>query len=278
MFSSRLFGKSSVPRAEAKQQAPQSATTTQAGDKIADSLRLLELREAHVMRLVDKEIETARGFVSAGRQKHALECMKRKRLHEQELERLMQQKMNLMQTDQMLQSLQFNSLITAAQSEGAVAIETEVKKVNGVEGVEAVIDRAEDALADGNEILQAGARVMGEAASMDDAELLEELEQMEQAELTADLTSIIGSTGKSHAESSTQFATVPRSIPQTTPSLARSTEREAERELAQLAARMNMEEAMPLPMAAIETPMKQCIEPSKMKLCPEPTMPMLAAY
>jgi len=60
-----------------------------------------------------------------------------------------------------------------------MAIEREVKKQGGVEGVERVLDHLSDAMDDAADVLEAGNRKFGAVADMDEDELLDELEQLE---------------------------------------------------------------------------------------------------
>ena len=125
--------------------------------------------------LIANEVAGAAELAAAGKQKAALVCLKKKRVLEKELETLASSKLNLFQSEHTLHALKFNSLIVDAQNLGMQAIEREIKKVHGVDGVEKVQDKLEDLLADAGDVLQAGNRTMGELASVDDDELLEEV-------------------------------------------------------------------------------------------------------
>ena len=125
--------------------------------------------------LIANEVAGAAELAAAGKQKAALVCLKKKRVLEKELETLASSKLNLFQSEHTLHALKFNSLIVDAQNLGMQAIEREIKKVHGVDGVEKVQDKLEDLLADAGDVLRAGNRTMGELASVDDDELLEEV-------------------------------------------------------------------------------------------------------
>lgn len=225
-----------------------------AADELASTLELCEKREAHVTRLVAREVEAARAHAAANNRKAALEAMKRKKLHDKELERLSAQKLSLMQQEQTLHALKFNNVVITTQQNGAAAIEREVKKVKGAEGVDKVLDRLEEALDEAGDVLGASSRVMGEAAGLDDDELLEELEQMELAE------ELYGIADVSDAAEPTRMPTpgvVPAPVPRTTAAqiAKQRAEEHEERELAELVAlqaAMKVEDAMPMPMAAMK--------------------------
>lgn len=237
-----------------------------APEQMAEALRMLELREAHLDRLIASEVDAARKHSAANNKSEALQAIKRKKVHEKERERLSGQKINLIQQEHMLQAVRFNGIILNATQAGSAAIERELKRVGGVEGAERVQDRMEDCLADVSDLLDVSARPMGEAASLDDDALLEELEAMdasrqaeeedaEQAALERELRAVTGVAPNRGASS--QPTALPLPVPVTQPLFATlpartasAKEREEERELAELAARMTMEQPMPAPMQA----------------------------
>lgn len=211
-------------------------------------------------RLIDKEVQSAQAYASAGKKREALECVKRKRIYEKEHETLLVQKLNLMQQEQTLNALKFNTIVITAEEGAASAIEKEIKKVNGPEGVEKVQDRLDDAMADAADVLGATSRPMGDAAGMEDADLLEELEQMQLADLTSTLVNT--STAREEAELAAlrdTMAPVPQPVPQTVPHSAPSAH-------ASRKAPMRAEQPMPAPMGAM-----------MMKMESPMSMPMMAA-
>lgn len=235
---------------------------TSAGEGLHDTLELVEKRQTHVQRLIDKEVAAAQAFATMDRKRDALECIKRKRMHEKEYNRLAEQRLNLVQTEQALHAVKFNNVVLNAQERGAIAIEKEVKRANGVDGADKTMDRLEDAMADANELLGVASRKLGEAADLDDDELLEELEQMELADELINITDSSGAAGASSSAagaSSGVRATgpVPLAVPRTTPAQVAAAKRaEEERELAELAAfqrsMLVVETPMPMPqMAAV---------------------------
>merc|ERR1719240_1517242 len=112
----KFFGKPRIDKAPSAE-----PTTSSAVDDTNETLELVVKREAHVERLVAKEVDAARAAVANNNQKAALECVKRKKMYEKELDRLSVQKLNLMQQEQMLHSLKFNSIVLHTQEKGAAA-------------------------------------------------------------------------------------------------------------------------------------------------------------
>lgn len=251
----RLFG--STRKAPAAPTAPRENPNDQASTvtQLRETLELLEKRDEHLLRLVDKEMQGARTLQAAGKKREALECIKRKRMHESEREQLSVRKFNLMKQESTLQALKFNTMVVATTDAGAAAIEREVRKVGGIDGAERVMDRADDALADAGDLLGATSRSIGQADYEED-ELLEELEQMEMDELAKEMSEV--NTGTRATDDSRDetidhlFAQVPRASLRA--SAATREEREAERELAELSAlqsSMTVEKPMAMPMMAM---------------------------
>ena len=255
----RLFGKagssSAAPAPTTARPEPDAAP-----EELREALRLVELREEHCSRLIAQEIDAARKHSAANDKKQALEAIKRKKLHEKERDRLATSKLNLIEQEHTLMALRFHSVVVDAQERGAAAIERAVKKVKGPEGVERVHDRVDDALADGHDVLEASGRAVGQNASMDDDECMEELlelermarqeeESKEQRALEAELTAVVTETA---VEEAPRFAQVPRTVPAVSAAARRAaTQREEEeRELAELAAGMRLEMPMPMPQMA----------------------------
>lgn len=253
----RLFGTSgSSSRAPCTPSPAPASESSHAVESLADTLDILEKREAHVSRLIDREIASAQEHSAAHRQREALECMKRKRILEKELEVLRQNRMNVFKEQTTLSALKFNSIVVGAMKDGAAAIKREIDRVGGVDGTDQRQDGLDDLFADASELLEATARPLGDLAELDDAELLEELEQLELEDVTQKLGST--SAGREHAadagsssEPTPHFARVPQHG-KAAAARARE-ERAAERELAELQAlqsSMKLEQPMPMPMMA----------------------------
>jgi len=210
---------------------------------------LCEKREQHLARQIAQEVEMARKHGASGRQKDALLALKRKKILEKEMESLSAGKLSLFQEEQTLSALKFTSLVHDAHKVGIAAIQKEISKVKGVDGVDKVQDKLEDLLADASDVMDAGNRVVGQAADLDDDELLEELEKMELADLTDQLTGMgtaVSSAGSSSSDP--RFAQVPT----TKPTSAREKEREERELLEELKSSMtmNVEVPMSMPMMA----------------------------
>lgn len=268
----RFFGKANrdaTPRASTSDAQPPPSREFHAADKLSDTIEILDKREKHLLRLVDQEIEAARTYSNARppRKREALECMKRKRIHENELAQIGTQKVNLMQNESTLRALKLTSVVVEASQAASAAIEREVKKMNGVEGIESMTDRLEDNLADASDIMSAVSKPIGEAANLDDDELLDELEALDEEMSTMELTEALTTTTTAttpraeatpRAEPMPYAAPVPRTEPAIPAAARRATaarQEQEERELAALRSSMSVEDSMPMPMLAARSVM-----------------------
>lgn len=216
-------------------------------------------------RLIENEVDKARVLMASGRKREALECIKRKRMHEMEREKLSTQKLNLMQHEATLHQLKITNLVVEAERAAALSIQREVQRAGDVDGVEKLHDELEELHDTAADVVGATSRPLGAAAALDDDELLDELEQMEVAQMTAELSKV---TGINEAQPATALGKQPAPVPSQVPShvphavplapprrlaqprASKAEEERNERELAALMSSMHVETPMPLPMAA----------------------------
>lgn len=203
--------------------------------KLKDAVDTVEKREEHLTRKIDKEIADAKKFSAAGKKREALQCLKRKKLYEAQVESLSGQKNNL--TAQMLALEQMNVTkeVLAAQRDAAQNMQAMTAGFGGTEGVERIYESIEDGMADANEIQETLSRQLDVPGvdGLDDDDLLAELEGMEQDELTAELGKV------DLSDSGPQAAKVPTNQP--LPAVpTKAVTQEEEDELAELERSMAM--------------------------------------
>ena len=96
-------------------------------------------------------------------------------MYEKQLEHMGQTKITLETQRLALENLSINRETLEAQRVGAAALQSETRRMGGVEAVEDTMDSVEEGLADANEIGEAMSRTVGDADE-DEDELLAELE------------------------------------------------------------------------------------------------------
>ncbi|EOD40133.1 vacuolar protein sorting protein 32 [Emiliania huxleyi CCMP1516] len=107
----------------------------------------------------------------SGRQ--ALQCIKRKKMYEGQVEKIGQARLNLETQQLALEQLNLNKEVVEAQREGAKTMASVTAQMGAIE----------DAQADANDIAEALGRPMAGAYDMDDSDLLAELEELESEDL-----------------------------------------------------------------------------------------------
>lgn len=114
--------------------------------------------------------------------------MKRKKLYEQEATKLENVKMTLeTQMISLESSAQMQSSVQALQA-GSQAMK-QMQKAYGVEKVDSLMDDIQEGLATSREIQDALAQPVDPVLAADEDELLEELNELEQADIESDLLS-----------------------------------------------------------------------------------------
>ncbi|GMI21205.1 hypothetical protein TeGR_g3204 [Tetraparma gracilis] len=149
--------------------------------QLRESLATLDKREDHIQKKADAMVEEAKKKLAAKDKKGALFSMKRKKMYESEVEKIMNSKMTL-ETQIMSLETQIQNIETfKAMKAGKTAMEA-VRKGVDVDNVDEMMDDIREEMEQANEISQAiGQPVDG--AEFDEDELLSELNELEENDL-----------------------------------------------------------------------------------------------
>lgn len=205
-----------------------------------DTIETIEKRETHIQRKIDSEVTNAKKLSAAGKKREALQCIKRKKMYEKQLEQISNTKMTLEQQQITLESMNLNREVLAAQRQAAQSMQQQTQAMGGVDAVDETMDAVEDGLNDAEEIAEALSRsIATPGIDADEDDLLAELEGLEEEDLASqigavDLTGAAeqGGIGQAMPSVPTPMPSVPTSAP-----AAMTAE---ERELAELEASMAM--------------------------------------
>ena len=133
----------------------------------------------------------AKKFHTAGKKREALQCIKKKKMYEQQLATLGTSKINLENQKLTMESMKMNAEIIDAQRVAAKSMQEQVKQMGGVDKVEELMDEVEDAQTDAREIQEAMGRQLDlPGIDADDDELLAELDGLMEEELAAGLSKV----------------------------------------------------------------------------------------
>ena len=216
--------------------APQPTSAAETIGKLKDALETCEKREEHLQRKVDNEINGAKKFSAAGKKREALQCLKRKKMYDVQIDNLQGQKDNLVKQMLALEQMNVTREVLQASKKAAVDMKTMTSELGGTEGVERLQEDIEDSMAEANEIQETMSRAMDmPGVDLDDDELLAELEGLEEDELNAELSKVDISAGSVAMPSAGTHE--PVSLPSAG---TKAISAEEEDELAALEARMAM--------------------------------------
>ena len=120
--------------------------------KLNEIIENIGKKEDHLQRKIDAELATAKKFHAAGKKREALQCLKKRKMYEQQLMTLGTSKMNLETQKLTMESMKMNAEILDAQRVAAKSMQEEVKQMGGVDKVEELRDGLEEVHTDAREI------------------------------------------------------------------------------------------------------------------------------
>lgn len=226
--------------------APPPPTSNAGGDaasaqgaitKVRDMIETIEKREQHIGRKIDTEVQNAKKFSAAGKKREALQCIKRKKMYEKQLDQISNTKMTLENQQMTLESMNLNREAFNAQKLAAQSMQAQTKAMGGVDAVDEAMDAVEDGLQDAEEIAEAlGRQVNMPGVDADEDDLLAELEGLE----ADDLSSQLGAVDLGVEDAPISMPSAPVSYPAAPTTAAKKEMTAEEKELAELEASMAM--------------------------------------
>ncbi|XP_022732690.1 vacuolar protein sorting-associated protein 32 homolog 2 [Durio zibethinus] len=171
----RLFGK---PKQETN------ALTTL--DKLNETLEMLEKKEKVLVKKAAAEVEKAKEFAKGRNKRAAIQCLKRKRLYEQQIEQLGNFQLRIHDQMIMLEGAKATTETVDALRSGASAMKA-MQKATNIDDVDKTMDEINEQTENMKQIQEALSTPIGAAADFDEDELEAELEELEGAELEEQL-------------------------------------------------------------------------------------------
>lgn len=178
MFS-RLFG------AKSKEEITAGSTLSTL-DKLNETLEMLEKKEQVLLKKAASEVERAKEFTRAKNKRAAIQCLKRKRLYEQQVEQLGNFQLRIHDQMIMLEGAKATTETVDALRSGAKAMKA-MQKATNIDDVDKTMDEINEQTDNLRQIQEALATPLGAAADFDEDELEAELEELEGAELEEEL-------------------------------------------------------------------------------------------
>ncbi|GMY28818.1 vacuolar protein sorting-associated protein 32 homolog 2-like [Fagus crenata] len=171
----RMFGK---PKQETN------ALTTL--DKLNETLEMLEKKENVLLKKAAAEVEKAKQFTRAKNKKAAIQCLKKKRLYEQQIEQLGNFQLRLHDQMILLEGAKATTETVDALRTGAAAMK-QMHKATNIDDVDKTMDEINEQTENMKQIQEALSTPIGASADFDEDELEAELEELEGAELEEQL-------------------------------------------------------------------------------------------
>lgn len=175
MFS-RLFGKP-------KEQGGNALATL---DRLNETLEMLEKKEHVLLKKAASEVERAKEFTRGKNKRAAIQCLKRKRLYEQQVEQLGNFQLRIHDQMILLEGAKATTETVAALRTGAAAMRAMQKETN-IDDVDKTMDEINEQTENMKQIQEALSAPIGAVADFDEDELEAELEELEGAELEEQL-------------------------------------------------------------------------------------------
>jgi len=144
-------------------------------------LAVLDKKEENLQRKIDEEMKKAKAN-AVNNKAAATAALRRKKLHEAELEKLYGQRMTLETQLNAIENANLNAETMAAMRQGAQAL----RDIHGnltIDKVDATMDQVREQMELTNEISEAISNPLGAATDIDEEDLKNELAELEQEEL-----------------------------------------------------------------------------------------------
>lgn len=155
-------------------------------DKLNETLEMLEKKEKVLQKKISVEIEKAKEFTRRKNKRAAIQCLKRKKLYETQVEQLGNFQLRIHDQMIMLEGAKATTETVDALRTGALAMKT-IQKAMNIDDIDKTMDEVNEHTENLKQIQEALATPIGSAADIDEDELEAELEELEGAELEEQL-------------------------------------------------------------------------------------------
>ncbi|CAI9782577.1 unnamed protein product [Fraxinus pennsylvanica] len=148
-------------------------------DKLNETLEMLEKKEKVLLKKASSEVEKAKEFTKAKNKRAAIQCLKRKRLYEQQIEQLGNFQLRIHDQMIMLEGAKATTETVDALRSGAAAMKS-MQKATNIDDVDKTMDEINEQTENMKQIQEALATPIGASADFDEDELEAELEELEE--------------------------------------------------------------------------------------------------
>ncbi|KAL8037721.1 hypothetical protein ABFX02_11G056600 [Erythranthe guttata] len=169
-----------------RKQPKQETTTLTSLDKLNETLEMLEKKENVLQKKAYAEVEKAKAYTKSKNKKAAIQCLKKKKLYEEQIAQLGNFQLRIHDQMIMLEGAKATTETVDALRSGASAMKAMNKSTN-IDDLDKTMDEINEQTENMKQIQEALATPIGAAADFDEDELEAELEELEEAELEEQL-------------------------------------------------------------------------------------------
>jgi charged multivesicular body protein 4A/B len=206
MASFNIFGR--APKKVSKAEKPKSMAESM--KVIDDTIKQNEKRESHLNTKIMQQLKLAKAKSNKGDKRGAILCLKRKKMYQAEVDKINNILANLEQQKFALENAATNAVVVGGMSAAKSALQ-QINKDMDVDTVTDVMDDIQEQMDMGEEISNALGQQMGD--TMDDDELLGELDDMEKDLMAEEMLKDAGVVENNNIFDETSLPNVPNEKP-----------------------------------------------------------------
>ncbi|PNH01738.1 Vacuolar protein sorting-associated protein 32 1 [Tetrabaena socialis] len=183
----KLFGQQpATAKGVATNSAAAANKTISAIQSLTEHEESLEKRKSLLEKRVDAELEKAKDFTRLKKKPQALQCLKKKKLLENEISNLDNMIMRVNEQRMMLEGQRTTTEVVSSMHTAALAAKDNMKAMK-IENVDKVLDEINETTDQMRQLNEVFANPLGLGTDLDDDELMNELEELEASELDKEL-------------------------------------------------------------------------------------------
>nr|CAB3488918.1 unnamed protein product [Digitaria exilis] len=171
-----------LPKTKSKKKKEAASSAIPTLDRLHETLEMLEKKERFLQKKCSAEIEKAKDYTKLKNKNAAIQCLKKKKLYETQIEQISNFQLRVHDQIIMLESAKATTDTVDAMRSGSSAVKAIQQSLN-IDDIENAIDEANEQTENMRQIQEALATPVGASADFDEDELEAELEDLEEQEL-----------------------------------------------------------------------------------------------
>ncbi|KAL6641996.1 hypothetical protein ACP70R_020177 [Stipagrostis hirtigluma subsp. patula] len=175
-----------LPKTKSKKKKEAASSTLPTLDRLHETLEMLEKKERFLQNKCSAEVERAKDYTKAKNKNAAIQCLKKKKLYETQIEQLANFQLRVHDQIIMLENAKATTDTVDALRSGSSAVKA-IQQSLSIDDIENAIEEANEHTESMKQIQEALASPIGASADFDEDELEAELEDLEEEELDEEL-------------------------------------------------------------------------------------------